>query len=49
MLVNNAGLGHAAPLTSGETERWREMLDVNVLAQCFEIGNPYIFKMYGKK
>jgi len=32
LLVNNAGLGHLAPLTSGETERWREMLEVNVLA-----------------
>ncbi len=34
VLVNNAGLGHAAPLTSGSTEHWREMLDVNVLALC---------------
>lgn len=34
VLVNNAGLGHHAPLTSGETERWREMLEVNVLALC---------------
>lgn len=34
VLVNNAGLGHAAPLTSGETELWREMLEVNVLALC---------------
>lgn len=32
VLVNNAGLGHAAPLTSGETHHWREMLEVNVLA-----------------
>ena len=34
VLVNNAGLGHAAPLMSGETEQWREMLEVNVLALC---------------
>jgi NADP-dependent 3-hydroxy acid dehydrogenase YdfG len=34
VLVNNAGLGHAAPLVSGETARWREMLEVNVLALC---------------
>ncbi len=34
VLVNNAGLGHAAPLTEGETEDWREMLEVNVLALC---------------
>ena len=33
-LINNAGLGHAAPLTSGDTEHWREMLEVNVLALC---------------
>lgn len=32
LLVNNAGLGHAAPLCSGDTELWREMLEVNVLA-----------------
>ncbi|MCG8422444.1 MAG: SDR family NAD(P)-dependent oxidoreductase [Proteobacteria bacterium] len=34
VLVNNAGLGHKAPLISGSTEEWREMLDVNVLALC---------------
>ncbi len=34
VLVNNAGLGLATPLVSGETERWREMLEVNVLALC---------------
>ncbi|MCA9582172.1 MAG: SDR family NAD(P)-dependent oxidoreductase, partial [Myxococcales bacterium] len=32
VLINNAGLGHAMPLAEGETEKWREMLDVNVLA-----------------
>lgn len=32
VLVNNAGLGHYAPLLSGSTESWRQMLDVNVLA-----------------
>ena len=31
VLVNNAGLGRGAPLSSGETEVWREMLEVNVL------------------
>jgi len=31
VLVNNAGLGRRAPLMSGETEHWREMLEVNVL------------------
>ena len=31
VLVNNAGLGHLAPLMSGETESWREMWEINVL------------------
>lgn len=31
-LINNAGLGRDAPLMDGDTEAWREMLDVNVLA-----------------
>jgi NADP-dependent 3-hydroxy acid dehydrogenase YdfG len=34
VLVNNAGLGHHAPLISGATEHWREMLEVNVLGLC---------------
>jgi NADP-dependent 3-hydroxy acid dehydrogenase YdfG len=34
VLVNNAGLGHASPLVDGDTEAWREMLEVNVLALC---------------
>lgn len=32
LLVNNAGLGREAPLSSGSTSAFREMLDVNVLA-----------------
>ncbi len=32
VLVNNAGLGHHAPMLSGATGQWREMLEVNVLA-----------------
>ena len=32
VMVNNAGLGHLSPLTSGSTEDWRETLAVNVLA-----------------
>jgi NADP-dependent 3-hydroxy acid dehydrogenase YdfG len=32
VLVNSAGLGHKAPLVSGSTEHFREMLEVNVLA-----------------
>jgi NADP-dependent 3-hydroxy acid dehydrogenase YdfG len=34
VLVNNAGLGYRAPLLERHTERWREMLEVNVLALC---------------
>jgi NADP-dependent 3-hydroxy acid dehydrogenase YdfG len=34
VLVNNAGLGHKESLMDGETEAWREMLEVNVLALC---------------
>lgn len=34
LLVNNAGLGRLAPLSSGDTEHWREMLEVNVLGLC---------------
>ncbi|ELT95633.1 hypothetical protein CAPTEDRAFT_138195 [Capitella teleta] len=30
--VNNAGLSHKAPLVDGETEKWRNILEVNVLA-----------------
>ena len=32
VMVNNAGLGHLSPLTSGSTKDWRETLAVNVLA-----------------
>ncbi len=31
ILVNNAGLGHPTPITEGDPEEWREMLEVNVL------------------
>ncbi|MFV8749937.1 SDR family NAD(P)-dependent oxidoreductase [Nannocystaceae bacterium ST9] len=34
VLINNAGLGRAAPLMSGASEDWREMLELNVLALC---------------
>ncbi len=34
VLVNNAGLGYQESLTTGTTEKWRETLDVNVLALC---------------
>ena len=32
VLVNNAGLGRNASLLEGETDAWREMFDVNVIA-----------------
>ncbi len=32
VLINSAGLGRVAPLMSGDTEAWREMLEVNVLS-----------------
>ncbi len=34
VLINNAGIGFDSALVSGETEHWREMLDINVLALC---------------
>ncbi|MEL6128804.1 MAG: SDR family NAD(P)-dependent oxidoreductase [Cyanobacteria bacterium J06628_4] len=34
VLINNAGLGHKESLSSGSTEKWRETLDVNVIALC---------------
>lgn len=34
VLINNAGLGRYSPLTSGDEELWREMLEVNVLGLC---------------
>ncbi|KAI5712852.1 hypothetical protein M8J76_011988 [Diaphorina citri] len=32
VMINNAGLVGNAPLTSGETEKWRNIYEVNVLA-----------------
>jgi NADP-dependent 3-hydroxy acid dehydrogenase YdfG len=34
VLINNAGVGHKAPLISGSSEEWRDMLELNVLALC---------------
>jgi NADP-dependent 3-hydroxy acid dehydrogenase YdfG len=34
VLINNAGLGHNEPLMTGNTQGWREMLEINVLALC---------------
>jgi NADP-dependent 3-hydroxy acid dehydrogenase YdfG len=31
IMVNNAGLGYTTPITEGDPEQWREMLEVNVL------------------
>jgi NADP-dependent 3-hydroxy acid dehydrogenase YdfG len=32
IMVNNAGLSHPAPITEGDAEEWRAMLETNVLA-----------------
>ncbi|XP_067121044.1 uncharacterized protein [Centruroides vittatus] len=32
--INNAGLSFVCPLMNGSTEKWRELLQVNVLALC---------------
>jgi len=34
VLVNNAGLGFEESLLEGSTERWRQMLEVNILGLC---------------
>ena len=34
ILINNAGVSHRSPLLDGDTELWREMLEVNVLSLC---------------
>lgn len=34
VMINNAGLGYFSPLMTGDSDKWREMLDVNVLALC---------------
>jgi 17beta-estradiol 17-dehydrogenase / 3beta-hydroxysteroid 3-dehydrogenase len=34
VLVNCAGVGYRAPLLNSDSEPWREMLEVNVLALC---------------
>ena len=32
--VNNAGLSKNAPLLSGTTEQWRQMLEVRIKTKC---------------
>ncbi len=32
IMINNAGLGHPGSIIEGEIEKWREMLDVNIIA-----------------
>nr|XP_039247960.1 dehydrogenase/reductase SDR family member 11-like [Styela clava] len=34
VLINNAGLAHDAPLLSGNTEDWKSMMSINVMAVC---------------
>ena len=37
--INNAGIGHNAPLLSGETSEWRDMLEVAMIAyNCAATG-----------
>ena len=40
--INNAGLAHNAPLLSGNTEEWRDMLEVSVKETMM---TPYLFPM----
>ena len=35
--INNAGLGHDAPLLSGATQDWRHMLDVRTCEYVFSV------------
>ncbi|XP_076458995.1 uncharacterized protein LOC143292519 [Babylonia areolata] len=37
VMVANAGIAHEAPLLSGETSEWRDMLDVNVLGLMISV------------
>lgn len=37
--INNAGLSHCAPLLSGSTADWKNMLDVNF--NFFKFSAPY--------
>jgi NADP-dependent 3-hydroxy acid dehydrogenase YdfG len=32
VMINNAGVAHPGPVLSAERERWREMIDVNIVA-----------------
>ena len=34
VLINNAGLSHAAPILEGDYKKWKKMVDVNVLGLC---------------
>ena len=36
VLVNNAGLAHNAPLLTGETRDWREMMEVSSSEACLQ-------------
>jgi len=46
--VNNAGLAHHAPLLSGETKHWKNMLDVNVLGLSICTREAYQLMEAGK-
>ncbi|MDY7028653.1 MAG: SDR family NAD(P)-dependent oxidoreductase [Spirochaetota bacterium] len=34
VLINNAGLSYSAPILDGRYEKWKEMVDVNLLGLC---------------
>lgn len=34
VLINSAGVGYDEPILSGNTSKWREMTDLNILALC---------------
>lgn len=51
--VNNAGMANAAPLLSGETKDWREMIDVSLnvhanqlkIKRAFDLRKKYIVEI----
>ena len=39
--VNNAGLAHWAPILTGSTNEWRQMLEVRAVMLCITTTNKY--------
>ena len=44
--INNAGLGHDAPLLSGATEHWRNMLEVRFLSLSLPLSVCLCLSVY---